>query len=50
MPVHLRDVVGFLDATLEVGRFKDFAPNGLQVEGAHEVHTVVTGVSRRASS
>lgn len=45
MPVHLREVVGYLDATLEVGRFKDYAPNGLQVEGALEVQTVVTGVS-----
>ncbi len=48
MPVHLRDVVGYLDETLEIHRFKDYAPNGLQVEGAHEVTTVVTGVSASA--
>lgn len=48
MPVHLREVVGYLDQTLEVGRFKDYAPNGLQVEGAFEVQTVVTGVSASA--
>lgn len=48
MPVHLRDVVGYLDDTLEIGRFKDYGTNGLQVEGAHEVHTVVTGVSASA--
>ncbi len=48
MPVHLRDVVGYLDTTLEIDRFKDFAPNGLQVEGAMEVDTVVTGVSASA--
>jgi dinuclear metal center YbgI/SA1388 family protein len=48
VPVHLREVVGYLDATLEVGRFKDYAPNGLQVEGALEVQTVVTGVSASA--
>jgi len=48
MPVHLRDVVGFLDTTLEIDRFKDYAPNGLQVEGAMEVDTVVTGVSASA--
>jgi dinuclear metal center YbgI/SA1388 family protein len=48
MPVHLRDVVGYLDATLEIERFKDYAPNGLQVEGALEVQKVVTGVSASA--
>lgn len=45
MTVHLRDVVAYLDTTLEIDRFKDYAPNGLQVEGAPEVDTVVTGVS-----
>jgi dinuclear metal center YbgI/SA1388 family protein len=48
MPVRLRDVVGFLDATLAIGAFRDFAPNGLQVEGAPEVECVVTGVSATA--
>jgi dinuclear metal center YbgI/SA1388 family protein len=48
VPVHLRDVVGFLDATLEIERFRDYAPNGLQVEGAMEVDTIVTGVSASA--
>jgi dinuclear metal center YbgI/SA1388 family protein len=46
--VHLRDVVGYLDATLEIDKFRDFAPNGLQVEGAFEVETVITGVSASA--
>lgn len=48
MPVHLREVIGYLDTTLEIERFRDFAPNGLQVEGAMEVETVVTGVSASA--
>jgi len=48
MPVHLRDVIGYLDTTLEIDRFKDFAPNGLQVEGAMEVDNIVTGVSASA--
>lgn len=48
MPAHLRDVVGFLDQTLEIERFRDYAPNGLQVEGAPEVEHVVTGVSASA--
>src|SRR3954463_2665454 len=48
MPVHLREVFGYLDTTLEIGRFKDYAPNGLQVEGSLEVETVITGVSASA--
>jgi dinuclear metal center YbgI/SA1388 family protein len=48
MPVHLRDVVGYLDTTLEIERFNDYAPNGLQVEGTMEVDNVVTGVSASA--
>ncbi len=48
MPIHLREVIAFLDATLEIERFRDFAPNGLQVEGALEVEHVVTGVSASA--
>jgi dinuclear metal center YbgI/SA1388 family protein len=48
MPVHLRDVIAYLDTTLEIDRFKDYAPNGLQVEGALEVERIVTGVSASA--
>lgn len=45
MPVHLRDVIAHLDTTLEIDRFRDYAPNGLQVEGVIEVEKIVTGVS-----
>ncbi|HET7500437.1 MAG TPA: Nif3-like dinuclear metal center hexameric protein [Kofleriaceae bacterium] len=48
MPVHLREVVGYLDATLDITHFKDYAPNGLQIEGAMEIECVVTGVSASA--
>jgi len=48
MPVRLHDVVGYLDTTLQIDQFRDFAPNGLQVEGAMEVECVVTGVSASA--
>lgn len=48
MPVHLRDIVGYLDATLEIARFKDYGTNGLQVEGAPDISTVITGVSASA--
>jgi dinuclear metal center YbgI/SA1388 family protein len=48
MTVHLRDVLAYLDTTLEIGKFKDYAANGLQVEGALEIERVVTGVSASA--
>ncbi len=48
MPVHLREVMSYLDTTFEIDRFRDYAPNGLQVEGAPEVETIVTGVSASA--
>lgn len=48
MSMRLRDVVAFLDRTLDVGAFRDYGLNGLQVEGAQEVNTVVTGVSANA--
>jgi dinuclear metal center YbgI/SA1388 family protein len=49
MTVHLRDVVSFLDATLEIDKFRDYGPNGLQVEGRPEVERIVTGVSANAA-
>lgn len=48
-PVRLDDVVRYLDTTLEVERFRDYGPNGLQVEGSLEVERVVTGVSANAA-
>lgn len=45
MSVALHEVVSFLDTTLDIGRFRDYGPNGLQVEGDREVSTIVTGVS-----
>ena len=35
----------YLHETLEVGRFRDYCPNGLQVEGRAEVRSIVTGVT-----
>lgn len=45
MTLRLRDVVSHLDATLEIDRFRDYCPNGLQIEGRQEVDRVVTGVT-----
>ncbi|RZI84175.1 MAG: Nif3-like dinuclear metal center hexameric protein [Rubrivivax sp.] len=34
-----------LDSVLEAGRFKDYGPNGLQVEGKAQIHKIVSGVT-----
>jgi dinuclear metal center YbgI/SA1388 family protein len=39
------DVEACLDQLLAPERFKDYGPNGLQVEGAAEIHKVVSGVT-----
>ena len=35
----------YLDNLLEVGRFRDYSPNGLQVEGRAEIRRIVCGVT-----
>ncbi|MGP1678030.1 MAG: Nif3-like dinuclear metal center hexameric protein [Burkholderiales bacterium] len=35
----------YLDGLLEVSRFRDYCPNGLQVEGRDEIRRVVSGVT-----
>lgn len=35
----------YLDSFLNVSAFKDYAPNGLQVEGKSDIRTIVTGVT-----
>ncbi len=39
------ELTRYLDNLLEAGRFRDYCPNGLQVEGRAEVERVVAGVS-----
>ncbi|MEY2891616.1 MAG: hypothetical protein RJA98_1524 [Pseudomonadota bacterium] len=39
------DIETSLSTLLEVGRFKDYGPNGVQVEGKPVVHKVVSGVT-----
>ena len=39
------EIEAHLDRLLDVGRFKDYGPNGLQVEGKPEVRKVVCGVT-----
>ena len=39
------DLVRYLDELLASARFKDYCPNGLQVEGAADVRRIVAGVT-----
>ena len=39
------ELARYLDSLLEPQRFKDYCPNGLQVEGRDEVRVLVTGVT-----
>jgi dinuclear metal center YbgI/SA1388 family protein len=45
MSVNLRDLVAKLDEILQPDRFKDYCPNGLQVEGRSQVGKIVSGVT-----
>lgn len=39
------ELLAYLDGLLDAGRFRDYAPNGLQVEGAATVTKLVSGVT-----
>ena len=39
------ELAAYLDGLLECGRFRDYCPNGLQVEGRAEVRRLVCGVT-----
>lgn len=39
------DIESYLGALLDVGKFRDYGPNGLQVEGKAEVQKLVSGVT-----
>jgi len=40
-----QDLLQAFDALLQPARFKDYGPNGLQVEGKPEVRTIISGVT-----
>ncbi len=42
---HRSELETHLHALLDVARFRDYGPNGLQVEGRPEVHKLVSGVT-----
>ena len=39
------ELQNYLNGYLKLADFKDYAPNGLQVEGCKEIKTIVTGVT-----
>lgn len=41
----LQEIVAYTNEFLRINEFKDYAPNGLQVEGKAEVHKLVCGVT-----
>ena len=44
-----QQLLSAFDSLLQPGRFKDYGPNGLQVEGKAEVSRIVSGVTASAS-
>ncbi|MBJ6612091.1 MAG: Nif3-like dinuclear metal center hexameric protein [Candidatus Thiothrix moscowensis] len=47
--MNLYELETHINQLLNVGKFRDYAPNGLQVEGRAEVQTIVTGVTASQS-
>jgi dinuclear metal center YbgI/SA1388 family protein len=43
--IHRTELLTALDALLQPERFRDYGPNGLQVEGAAQVRKIVSGVT-----
>ncbi len=43
--MQLHDLIASINAMLEPDKYRDYAPNGLQVEGRGEVRRIVTGVT-----
>lgn len=43
--MQIRDLITFLDDTLNPSAYRDYAPNGLQVQGTRVVRRLVTGVT-----
>ncbi len=41
----LKEISEYINAFLQIDRFKDYCPNGLQIEGSSDVYSVVTGVT-----
>jgi len=47
--VQITELVSYTDNLLEISKFKDYCPNGLQVEGCHEINSIISGVTASAA-
>lgn len=43
--MNVQELVQYLNQILQIQRFQDYAPNGLQVEGKSEIRKIITAVS-----
>lgn len=43
--IHRNDLTHWLDQLLEPWNYRDYCPNGLQLEGREQIHTLITGVT-----
>ncbi|GJL71246.1 MAG: GTP cyclohydrolase 1 type 2 [Nitrosomonas sp.] len=43
--MYRNELENYLNQLLDISRFRDYCPNGLQVEGRNEIHTVISGVT-----
>lgn len=43
--MHRDELENHLNQLLDLPRFQDYCPNGLQVEGRHHIHTLISGVT-----
>ena len=43
--MQLNELSDYIGSLLEISRFRDYSPNGLQVEGRREICRIATGVT-----
>ena len=43
--INRQDLASYCDDYLSVDQFKDYCPNGLQIEGCEEITNIISGVS-----
>jgi len=43
--MHRDELENYLNQLLDISRFHDYCPNGLQVEGRNSIHTIISGVT-----
>jgi len=47
--VQINELLEYSNNMLEISNFKDYCPNGLQVEGRREINSLITGVTASAA-